>query len=39
MKMFNDDPETDAKLAIMEECGYIITRNPGEMARLLKGLL
>jgi succinyl-CoA synthetase alpha subunit len=29
----------DAKLAIMEECGFKITRNPSEMARLLKALL
>jgi succinyl-CoA synthetase alpha subunit len=29
----------DAKLAIMEECGFTVTRNPSEMARLLKGLL
>jgi succinyl-CoA synthetase alpha subunit len=29
----------DAKLAIMEECGFTITRNPSEMAKLLKGLL
>ena len=29
----------DAKLAIMEECGFTITRNPSEMARLLKALL
>ena len=29
----------DAKLAIMEECGFTITRNPSEMARLLKRLL
>ena len=29
----------DAKLAIMEECGFTITRNPSEMARLLQGLL
>ena len=29
----------DAKLAIMEECGFTITRNPSEMGRLLKGLL
>ena len=29
----------DAKLAIMEECGFVITRNPSEMGRLLKGLL
>ena len=26
----------DAKLAIMEECGFTITRNPSEMAKLLK---
>jgi len=29
----------DAKLAIMEECGFTVTRNPSEMARLLKQLL
>ena len=29
----------DAKLAIMEECGFTITRNPSEMGRLLKGLI
>jgi succinyl-CoA synthetase alpha subunit len=29
----------DAKLAIMEECGFTITRNPSEMARLLKAML
>ena len=29
----------DAKLAIMEECGFKVTRNPSEMAKLLKGLL
>ncbi len=29
----------DAKLAVMEECGFTVTRNPSEMARLLKGLL
>ncbi|MCW5661009.1 MAG: succinate--CoA ligase subunit alpha [Burkholderiaceae bacterium] len=29
----------DAKLAIMEECGFKVTRNPSEMARLLKSLL
>ncbi len=29
----------DAKLAIMEECGFKITRNPSEMARLLKAML
>jgi succinyl-CoA synthetase alpha subunit len=26
----------DAKLAIMEECGFTVTRNPSEMAKLLK---
>jgi hypothetical protein len=26
----------DAKLAIMEECGFKVTRNPSEMAKLLK---
>ena len=29
----------DAKLAVMEDCGFTITRNPSEMGRLLKGLL
>ena len=29
----------EAKLAIMEECGIKITRNPSEMARLLKEIL
>lgn len=29
----------DAKLAVMEECGFTITRNPSEMGKLLKGLL
>ena len=29
----------DAKLAVMEECGFKITRNPSEMARLLKAML
>ena len=29
----------EAKLAIMEECGFTITRNPSEMGKLLKGLL
>jgi succinyl-CoA synthetase alpha subunit len=29
----------DAKLAIMEECGFKITRNPSEMGRILKSLL
>jgi succinyl-CoA synthetase alpha subunit len=26
----------EAKLAVMEECGFIVTRNPSEMGRLLK---
>ena len=29
----------DAKLAVMEECGFTVTRNPSEMGRLLEGLL
>ena len=29
----------DAKLAIMEECGFIITRNPSELGKLLKAQL
>jgi succinyl-CoA synthetase alpha subunit len=29
----------DAKLSIMEECGFKVTRNPSEMGRLLKSLL
>ncbi len=29
----------NAKLAIMEECGFTVTRNPSEMGRLLKALL
>ena len=29
----------DAKLAIMEECGFKVTRNPSEMGRMLKALL
>jgi succinyl-CoA synthetase alpha subunit len=29
----------DAKLAIMEECGFTVTRNPSEMGRLMKSLL
>ncbi len=29
----------DAKLAIMEECGFKVTRNPSEMAKLLKSIL
>jgi len=29
----------DAKLAIMESCGFTVTRNPSEMGKLLKALL
>ena len=29
----------DAKLAVMEECGFTVTRNPSEMGNLLQGLL
>ncbi len=29
----------EAKLAIMEECGFKVTRNPSEMGRLLKSLI
>ena len=29
----------DAKLAIMEECGFTVTRNPSEMGKLLKRLV
>lgn len=29
----------EAKLAIMEECGFRVTRNPSEMGKLLKSLL
>ena len=29
----------DAKLAIMQECGFTVTRNPSEMGRLLNRLL
>ncbi|MDE2094517.1 MAG: succinate--CoA ligase subunit alpha [Burkholderiales bacterium] len=29
----------DAKLAVMEECGFTVTRNPSEMGRMLKSLL
>ena len=26
----------DAKLAIMEECGFVVTRNPSELGKLLR---
>jgi len=29
----------DAKLAVMEECGFKVTRNPSEMGRLLKQMI
>lgn len=29
----------DAKLAVMEECGFKVTKNPSEMASLLKAML
>src|SRR6476619_3980647 len=29
----------DAKLAVMEECGFKVTRNPSEMGKLLKSLI
>ena len=29
----------EAKLAVMEECGFKVTRNPSEMGKLLKSLL
>jgi len=29
----------EAKLAVMEECGFTVTRNPSEMGRVLKDLL
>ncbi|MBU3620217.1 succinate--CoA ligase subunit alpha [Polynucleobacter sp. CS-Odin-A6] len=29
----------DAKLAVMEECGFTVTKNPSEMAALLKAML
>ena len=29
----------DAKLAVMEECGFKVTKNPSEMAALLKAML
>ncbi|MDP1957030.1 MAG: succinate--CoA ligase subunit alpha [Rhodocyclaceae bacterium] len=29
----------EAKLSIMEECGFTVTRNPSEMGKLLKSLL
>ncbi len=33
------DDTAEAKLSIMEACGFTVTRNPSEMAKLLKGLL
>ena len=37
--IFGGADTADAKLAIMEECGFKITRNPQKMGRLLKSLL
>jgi succinyl-CoA synthetase alpha subunit len=36
---FDYDLPADAKLDIMEACGFTVTRNPSEMAKLLKALL
>jgi succinyl-CoA synthetase alpha subunit len=33
------DDTANAKLAIMEACGFKITRNPSEMGKLLKSVL
>jgi succinyl-CoA synthetase alpha subunit len=33
------DDTAEAKLAIMEACGFTVTRNPSEMGKLLKALL
>ena len=33
------DDTANAKLAIMEECGFKVTRNPSEMGKLLKAML
>jgi succinyl-CoA synthetase alpha subunit len=33
------DDTAEAKLAVMEACGFTVTRNPSEMGKLLKGLL
>jgi succinyl-CoA synthetase alpha subunit len=29
----------DAKLAVMEECGFKVTKNPSEMASLLNAMI
>ena len=29
----------EAKLAVMEECGFIVTRNPSELGKLAKAAL
>ena len=36
---FGGGRDRDAKLAIMEECGFKVTRNPSEMGRILKSLI
>jgi succinyl-CoA synthetase alpha subunit len=33
------DDTAEAKLAVMQACGFTVTRNPSEMGKLLKGLL
>jgi succinyl-CoA synthetase alpha subunit len=33
------DDTADAKLSIMEACGFKVTRNPSEMAKLLKAMI
>ena len=33
------EDSADAKLAVMEECGFTVTKNPSEMAALLKAML
>ena len=38
--LISDGADTaDAKLAVMEECGFTVTRNPSEMGRLMKALV
>lgn len=38
--LISDGTDTaDAKLAIMESCGFTVTRNPSDMGRLLKSIL
>ena len=38
--LISDGADTaDAKLAVMEECGFKVTKNPSEMASLLKAMI